>query len=222
VQPIATMAVFWVVFSQFARVPSDGLPHPVFAFIGLLPWTYFSQAVARSSGGLVGNANLISKVYFPRLIVPLATTLAPAIDFALSFVVLLGLMTWYAIVPTMAVVALPLLFLVAFLTALGVGLWLSALHVKYRDVSHLIPFVIQIWMYASPVIYPLSLVPERWRAAYSLNPLVGVIEGFRWALSGGQRPDLVAGSLSMIAVTVLLVSGLMYFRHTEREFADVI
>jgi lipopolysaccharide transport system permease protein len=221
-QPVLTMLVFWVVFSQFARVPSEGLPYPLFAFIGLLPWTYFSQAVARSSGGLVGNANLIGKVYFPRLIIPLAAALSPAVDLAVSFLVLIGLLLWYAIVPGPAVLALPLLAFIAFVTAFGVSLWLSALHVKYRDVGHVVPFLIQVWMYASPVIYPLSLVPERWRPLYSLNPMVGVVEGFRWALSGGPLPDLRAGAVSLSVVGLVLVSGLVYFRHTEREFADVI
>jgi lipopolysaccharide transport system permease protein len=216
------MLVFWVVFSQFARVPSDGMPYPLFAFIGLLPWTYFSQAIARSSGGLVGNANLIGKVYFPRLIIPLAAALSPAVDLAVSFLVLIGLLLWYAIVPGPAVLALPLLAFIAFATAFGVSLWLSALHVKYRDVGHVVPFLIQVWMYASPVIYPLSLVPERWRPIYSLNPMVGVVEGFRWALSGGALPDLRAGAVSLSVVGLVLVSGLVYFRYTEREFADVI
>lgn len=222
VQPLLTMLVFWVVFSLFARLPSDGLPYPLFAMIGLLPWTYFSQAVARSSGGLVGNANLISKVYFPRLIIPLSAALAPTVDFLLSFFVVVGLMAWYQVVPGVAVLALPAFVFVAFVTALGVSLWLSALYVKYRDVGHLVPFVIQIWMYASPVIYPLALVPERWRPLYSLNPMVGVIEGFRWALTGGAPPDPRSTTLSLLAVAVVLISGVVYFRRTEREFADVI
>jgi lipopolysaccharide transport system permease protein len=216
------MVVYWVILSRFARVPSDGMPYPLFAFIGLLPWTYFSQAVARSSGGLVGNANLIGKVYFPRLIIPLAAAITPAIDFLLSFVVLVGLMVWYGVVPTAAMLVLPGLILVAFAAALGVGIWLSALHVKYRDVAHLIPFLVQIWMYASPVIYPITLVPEPWRPLYSLNPMVGVIEGFRWALAGGAPPDLTVGAISLLVVAVVLGSGLVYFRRTEREFADVI
>jgi lipopolysaccharide transport system permease protein len=221
-QPVLTMVVFWVIFSQFARVPSDGLPYPLFAFIGLLPWTYFSQAVTRSSGGLVSNANLIGKVYFPRLIVPLAAAISPAIDFVLSFLMLVVLMVWYGVVPTPSILALPALIFVAFATAFGVGLWLSALHVKYRDVAHLVPFLVQIWMYASPVIYPMTLVPERWRGVYSLNPMVGVVTGFRWALTGGDAPDLRILAISLAVVAVLLGSGLVYFRCTEREFADVI
>jgi homopolymeric O-antigen transport system permease protein len=221
-QPVLTMLVFWVIFSQFARVPSDGVPYPLFAFIGLLPWTYFSQAVARSSGGLVGNANLIGKVYFPRLIIPIAAAVTPAIDFALSFIALIALMLWYGVMPTVAILTLPVLLLLAFATALGVGIWLSALHVKYRDVAHLVPFVIQIWMYASPVIYPLALVPETWRPFYGLNPMAGVISGFRWALTGGEAPGLLVSAVSLTVVAVVLLSGLVYFRRTEREFADVI
>jgi lipopolysaccharide transport system permease protein len=221
-QPVLTMLVFWVVFSQFARVPSDGLPYPLFAFIGLLPWTYFSQAVARSGAGLVGNSNLIGKVYFPRLIIPLAAAITPGVDFLLSFGVLAGLMLWYGVAPTWAMLAVLPLIGLAFVAALAVGTWLSALNVKYRDVGHLIPFLIQIWMYASPVIYPLSLVPERWQPLYSLNPMVGVITGFRWALTGGEPPNITSGLVSLAAVGVLLLTGLVYFRRAERDFADVI
>lgn len=221
-QPGLTMLVFWVVFSHFARVPSDGLPYPLFAFIGLLPWTYLSQAVARIGNGLVGNSNLIAKVYFPRLVIPLAAAITPSVDFLLAFVVLAGLMLWYGMVPTLAILALVPLFLLAFLTALAVGTWLSALNVKYRDVGQLIPFLVQIWMYASPVIYPVSLVPERWHTLYSLNPMVGIITGFRWALAGGEPPDLVMGWASLALVAALLCTGVVYFRRAEREFADVI
>jgi lipopolysaccharide transport system permease protein len=221
-QPVLTMLVFWVVFSQFARVPSDGLPYPLFAFIGLLPWTYFSQAVARSGTGLVGNSNLIGKVYFPRLIIPLAAAITPGVDFLLSLGVLAGLMLWYGVVPAFAMLAVLPLIVLAFVAALAVGIWLSALNVKYRDVGHLIPFLIQIWMYASPVIYPLSLVPERWQPIYSLNPMVGIITGFRWALTGGGAPNVTSGLVSLAAVAALLLSGLVYFRRAEREFADVI
>jgi lipopolysaccharide transport system permease protein len=221
-QPVLTMLVFWVVFSQFARVPSDGQPYPLFAFVGLLPWTYFSSAVARSGTGLVGNSNLIGKVYFPRLIIPLAAAMTPAVDFILSLGVLAGLMLWYGVVPTPALLAVVPLIVLTFVTALAMGTWLSALNVKYRDVGHLIPFLVQIWMYASPVIYPMSLVPERWQALYSLNPMVGLITGFRWALTGGEPPALLTGLISLAAVAVLLGTGLLYFRRAEREFADVI
>jgi lipopolysaccharide transport system permease protein len=221
-QPVLTAAIFWVIFSQFARLPSDDVPYPLFAFIGLLPWSYFAAAVTRSSTVLVSNSGLVSKVYFPRLILPLAAALVPVIDCALSFVVLGGLMAWYDVMPNAAIVTLPLLLIVAFLTALGIGLWLSALHVKYRDVGVLVPFLIQIWMYASPVIYPLTMVPPRWRQIYSINPMVGVISGFRWALTGGERPDLQVGLISLAAVTLIALGGLWYFRHAEQEMADLI
>ena len=188
-QPLLTMILFTVIFGYLARIPSDGLPYPLFAYTALLPWTYFSQALTRSGGGLVGNANLISKVYFPRLIIPLSSVVVPVVDLLLCFVILLGLMIWYGVAPTWGVLALPLFLLLALMTALAVGLLLSPLHVKYRDVGYVVPFLVQFWMFASPVIYPVSLVPEQWRLLYSLNPMVGVIEGFRWALLGKESPD---------------------------------
>jgi lipopolysaccharide transport system permease protein len=221
-QPLLTMMVFTVVFGYLARIPSDGLPYPLFAYTALLPWTYFSQALTRGGGGLVGSANLISKVYFPRLIIPLSSVVTPGVDFLLSFVILLGLMVWYGIAPTWGVFALPLFLLLALMTALAVGLLLSPLHVKYRDVGYIIPFLTQFWMYASPVIYPVSLIPERWRLLYSLNPMVGVIEGFRWALLGKESPDFGVMAVSTIVVVALLFSGLVFFKRMERTFADVI
>jgi lipopolysaccharide transport system permease protein len=221
-QPLLTVAIFTMVFGGFARVPSDGLPYPVFAFAALLPWTYFSQAVARSGISLVGDANLIRKVYFPRLIIPISAALAPLVDFFLSLLVLVGLMAWYGLRPAAGVVALPLLLVIAVATALSVGLWLTALNVRYRDVGHTIPFLLQSWMYASPVAYPVSLVPERWRFLYSLNPMAGVVEGFRWGLLGTGTPDLRVIAVSAVVVAVLLVGGVLYFRHMERTFADII
>lgn len=221
-QPLLTTAIFTVVFSSFARMPSQGVPYPLFAFTALLPWSYFSQALGRSSVGLVSNANLISKVYFPRLIIPLAVAATPLVDFGLTFVVLLALLAWYQIVPTVAIFVLPIFVLMAFLAAVAVSLWLSALNVKYRDVGHLIPFLIQIWMYASPVVYPLSLVPERWRHLYSINPMVTVVEGFRWSLLGTPPPNGTVALISSAVVLVTLAGGLMYFKATERTFADVI
>jgi len=221
-QPLLTMIIFTVIFSYLAKIPSDGLPYPIFAYTALLPWTYFSQAVGRTGGGLVGNANLISKVYFPRLIIPLASVVTPLVDLLLSFVILLGLMVWYGIAPTWGVVALPLFLFMALVTALAVGLFLSALNVKYRDVGYVIPFLTQFWMYASPVVYPVSLVPEQWRLLYSLNPMVGVIEGFRWALLGTQSPDFGVMAVSAVVVLALLFGGIVYFKHMERTFADVI
>ena len=222
VQPLVSVLIFSVIFGNFARMPSDGLPYPVFAFAALLPWTYFSQALARSGLSLVGHANLITKVYFPRLIIPFAATLAPAVDFAVAFVVLLVLMAAYGIGPGLAVLALPLFLLMALLTALAVSLWLGPLNVRYRDVGNALPFLSQIWMYASPVVYPVSIVPEKWRPLYSLNPMVGVIEGFRWGLLGKDRPDLAVMGVSAAAVLILFVAGLVWFRYMERSFADVV
>ena len=221
-QPLVTMVIFTLVFSRFANIPSDGLPYPIFAYTALLPWNYFSQAISRTSLSLVGEANLISKIYFPRLIVPGSAILAPLVDFAVAFLVLLGMMAWYGIAPNWSIVTVPLFLLLALVSALAVGLWLSALNVKYRDVRHTIPFLVQLWLFASPVAYPVSLVPENWRLLYSLNPMVGVIEGFRWALLGKQSPDFSAIALSMVVVGVLLAGGLRYFKRTERTFADII
>jgi lipopolysaccharide transport system permease protein len=221
-QPLLTMVLFALVFGRFAGIPSDGVPYPVFAYAALLPWYYFSQAVTESGRSLVGDSHLIRRVYFPRLVIPLAAVVRPLVDFALSFLVLLGLLGWFGIRPRWAVVALPIFVLLALLTALAVGLWLSALHVQYRDVGHTIPFLIQIWLFASPVAYPVSLVPEGWRFLYSLNPMVGVIEGFRWAILGKASPDIQPLLVSTVAVLLVLSTGLLYFRHTERTFADVV
>ena len=221
-QPLMTMLIFTVVFGNFAKVPSDSLPYPIFAYTALLPWNNFAQAIGRSGVSLVGNANLISKVYFPRLIIPLSAAVAPLVDFAMAFVILLAMMAWFGIAPTWGVLALPLFLLLALATALAVGLWLSALDVRYRDVGYTIPFVVQIWMYASPVAYPVSLVPERWRLLYSLNPMAGVIEGFRWALLGKGNPDFGVMTASAVVVMALLLGGIVYFRRMERTFADVV
>jgi len=222
VQPLLTMMIFTVIFSYMAKIPSDGLPYAIFAYTALVPWNYFSQAMSRSGTSLVGDANLISKVYFPRLIIPLASVVTPAVDFFLPFLILLGLMVWFGIAPTWGVLALPLFLLLALMTALAVGLWLSPLNVKYRDVGYTIPFFSQFWMYASPVVYPVSLVPEKWRLLYSLNPMAGVIEGFRWALLGKESPDFGVMAVSAAAVLVLLVGGIIYFKRMERTFADVV
>jgi lipopolysaccharide transport system permease protein len=216
------MVIFTIVFGNFAKIPSDGLPYPVFAYTALLPWTYFAQAIGRSGVSVVGSANLISKVYFPRLIIPLSAAVAPLVDFAIAFVILLVMMAWFGIEPTWGVLALPLFLLMALATALAVGLWLSALNVRYRDVGYIIPFLIQIWMYASPVVYPVSLVPEKWRLLYSLNPMAGVIEGFRWAVLNKELPDFEVIAASAIIVMMLLFGGLIYFRRMERTFADIV
>lgn len=221
-QPLMTMLIFTLVFGKFANIPSNGQPYSIFVYVALLPWTFFSEAVSRSSTSLVSDANLLRKVYFPRLIIPLAAVLTPAVDFVLSFVVLMAMMAWFGIAPTAAIVTLPLFLFLSFVTSLAVGLWLSALNVRYRDVRHIIPFVAQFWLYASPVAYPLTLVPEQWRWLYSLNPMVGVIEGFRWALLGQAIPDVKVIALSASMVTVFLVGGLIFFKRMEHTFADVV
>jgi len=221
-QPLFTMVLFTAIFGNFARIPSDGLPYPLFAYTALLPWTYFSQAISRSGTSLVDNANMISKVYFPRLIVPLAAVATPLVDFFLAFLVLLGMMVWFGVAPGWNALALPLFLLLACITALAVSLWLSTLNVRYRDVRHTIPFLMQLWMYASPIAYPVSLIPDKWRMLYSLNPMMGVIEGFRWALLGKQSPDFRVMAVSTAIILALLLGGLVYFRRMEHTFADVI
>jgi lipopolysaccharide transport system permease protein len=221
-QPLMTMMILTLIFGKFAKISSDGLPYPIFAYAALLPWNYFSQAVSRSGESLVGNARLISKVYFPRLIVPISAAVAPLVDFAIAFVVLVGMMAWYGIVPTWGMLALPLFLFFALLTALAVGVWLAAFNVRYRDVRHAIPFLIQFWMFASPVAYPVSLVPEKWRVLYSLNPMAGVIEGFRWAILGKESPDFTVMALSAAVVAAILIGGLVYFMRVEQTFADVV
>jgi lipopolysaccharide transport system permease protein len=221
-QPLLIMVIFTVVFGNFAKIPSDGLPYPLFAYTALLPWEYFSQAISRSGVSLVSDANLIRKIYFPRLIIPLAAVVTPLVDFFLSFLILLGMMVWFRVMPTWGLMALPLFLLLALLTALSAGLWLSALNVRYRDVRYTIPFLTQIWMYASPIAYPVSLIPEKWRLLYSLNPIAGVVEGFRWALLGKESPDFRIMAVSAAAVLVILLGGIVYFKKMEQTFADVI
>jgi lipopolysaccharide transport system permease protein len=221
-QPVMTMVVFSVFFGKLAKMPSDGIPYPVFAFAALLPWQLFAFALSESSNSLVSSQNLITKVYFPRLVVPIAAVLAGLVDFAIAFVVLLGLMWYYGIVPTGAIVLLPFFVLFAIATALSVGLWLSSLNVKYRDVRYTIPFLTQFWMFATPVAYPSSIVPEKWRALLGLNPMAGVVEGFRWALLGKAEGPGPLLAVSVVAVAILLIGGLMYFRQTERTFADLV
>jgi len=221
-QPVATMIVFSLFFGGLAGVPSDGLPYPVFSFAALVPWTFFSQGLLQSANSLVASQNLLTKVWFPRLAIPLATVLAGVVDFALAFVVLLFLMLGYGITPTWQVVWLPLLLLLAFVTSLGVGLWLSALNVQFRDVRYLVPFVTQLWLFATPIAYPGSLLSEPWRTLYGINPMAGVVEGFRWALLGtGTAPGPMLAVSAAVALALLL-SGALYFRRMERTFADVI
>lgn len=222
VQPTITMIIFTLIFGNLAKIPSDGIPYPVFVFTALLPWSYFAQAMVRTSSSVVSNSNLVTKIYFPRLLIPLAASVAPVVDLFFSFIVLLALMAWFKIVPTFGLLALPLFLALAIMTALSVGLWASALNVKYRDVGSIIPFLIQVWMYASPVAYPVSMVPEKWRLLYSLNPMVAVIEGFRWAFLGKGTPDLMMIAVSSAAVMALLFGGLVYYKRMERTFVDDI
>jgi len=221
-QPFLTMIVFSIFFGRLAKVPSEGIPYPVFAYTALLPWQLFAHALTESGTSLVANQQLITKVYFPRLVIPISAVLAGLVDFAIAFVVLLGMMFYYGIVPTAATLTLPLFLLLAIATALAVGLWLSALNVQYRDVRYTIPFLTQFWLFATPIAYSSSLVPESWRTLYGLNPMVGVVEGFRWALlgkAGGTGPMVI---VSALAVSILLVGGLVYFRRMEKTFADVV
>ena len=222
IQPVLAVAIFTVVFGRFAGIPSDGVPYAMFAFAAVLPWTYFAEAFRRSSVGLVGDAELIRKVYFPRIIITLALVTAPLLDFFLSLFVLFALLAWHGMAPGWAVLALPGFLLLAALLAFALGLWFGPVNVRFRDVTHTLPFLLQVWMYASPIVYPMSLVPEPWRLLYSFNPMVGVIEGFRWTLLGTPDPDFLAIGLSFGFTMPLLFGGLIFFRWMERQFADVI
>ncbi len=221
IQPFFTMVVFSLFFGRLAGVPSDGLPYPIFSYAALLPWNYFAASLSGAGESLVGSANVIRKVYFPRLVIPLGSVLSGLVDFAIAFAVLLGMMVYFGVRPTVGILLLPLFLLLALVTALAVGLWLSALNVRYRDVRYTLPFLTQFWMFATPVAYPSSLLAEPWRTLYGLNPMVGVVEGFRWALLGTQPPGAMIGVSAAVAVA-LLVGGAFYFRRVERTFADVI
>lgn len=221
-QPFLTMVIFTVIFGTLLNTPSQDLPYPLFSLSALLPWQLFASALQRSSVSLVGNANLITKIYFPRLAIPLSSVFAALVDFSISFFVLLGVMFYYRFWPGWTILWLLPIVLLALLTALSVGLWLSALNVQYRDIQHMVPFIIQVWMYASPIVYPIETIPPGfWRWIYGLNPMVGVIQGFRWALLGGNPPDLTM-LISVGVVLLLLVSGLYYFRRMEKTFADIV
>jgi lipopolysaccharide transport system permease protein len=222
IQPFMTMLVFSLFFGRLAGIPSDGIPYPIFSYAALVPWTFFAAGLAQSADSLVGSANLLKKVYFPRLAIPIAAVLSGGVDFCIAFLVLLGLMLYYGIVPTMAVVWLPCFVLLALVSALGTGLWLSAMNVKFRDVRYVVPFLIQFWLFATPIAYPSSLLHEPWRTLYGLNPMAGVVEGFRWALLGsGGGPGGMFVTSSLAAV-LILVSGAFYFRRMERTFADLV
>jgi lipopolysaccharide transport system permease protein len=221
-QPVATMVVFTIFFGWLVGVPSDGVPYPIFTFVALLPWQLFSQAVSQSGGSLVAHRELVTKVYFPRLVIPIAAVLLGIVDFLLAFVVFLAMMLYYGMTPTTAVLAVPFLVLLACLAALAIGLWLAVLNVRYRDVRLTIPYITQLWMFATPIAYPASLVPDGWRMLYALNPMVGVVEGFRWALLGTSETLHPSTYVSAVVVVALLVGGLLYFRRMERTFADEV
>lgn len=221
IQPLVTMLIFSVIFGGFAKLPSEGIPYPLFTLAALLPWQLFSEGMTRSTTSMVTNANIMTKVYFPRLLMPISGILSPLVDFLVAMVILVLMMAWYGFVPTANVIFLPAFVMLALATSLGVGLWLSALNVQYRDFQYTVPFLIQIWLYASPVVYATSLVPEQYRLLYGLNPMAGVIEGFRWALLGTDPPTGVIG-LAVVVVLVLLIGGAFYFKRMEQYFADIV
>lgn len=223
IRPFLTMIVFTVVFGKIAKLPSDGVPYPILVFSAMLPWQFFASALSESSNSLIANSNLISKVYFPRLIVPAGAVIVSFVDFLISAVILVALMLWYGFVPNWTVILLPLFIIVAFAASFGASLWLAALNVKYRDFRFVVPFIVQFGLYISPVGFSSSIVPDQWRLLYALNPMVGVIDGFRWAIIG-TKADIYWYSLleSLLVTLILVVSGLWYFRKTERTFADVI
>ncbi|MCS7469415.1 ABC transporter permease [Stieleria sp. ICT_E10.1] len=220
-RPLITSLIYTLVFSIFIRVETDA-PYVIFAFAGLIPWMYFSQALMSVTGSIVGGGAMLTKVYFPRLVLPLATVAVGLVEVALQLVVLGGLMAWFRYVPGVQVIALPIFILIAVLTALAFGIWLTALNVKYRDVGMAVPFAIQIWMYLCPIVYPITMVPEKYRMLYALNPLVGVIEGFRWCLLGSAPPDWTMMAVSLTVLVVVLLAGMAWFKKVETTFADVI
>jgi len=222
IQPLATMVVFSVFFGKLAKVPSDGVPYPLFAYCGLLPWQLFSYAMTESSNSVVSNQQLITKVYFPRLVVPVSAVISGLVDFAISFSLLLVMMPFYGVMPTARILVLPLFILFAIATALAIGLWLSALNVEYRDVRYTIPFLTQFWLLITPVAYPSSLVPAKWRPLMGLNPIAGVVEGFRWALLGNRNGSGALMMVSVVIVIALLFGGIAYFRRMESTFADLV
>ena len=222
IQPLSTMVVFSLFFGHLAKVPSEGVPYPLFAFTALVPWTFFANSLAQASNSVVLNQNLVTKIYFPRLAIPIATVLAGAIDYGLAFLLLIVLMLYYGVVPTANALWLVPFSLLALVTALGVGFWLAALNVQYRDVRYTVPFLIQIWLFATPIAYPSTLLSEPWRTLYALNPMVGVVDGSRWALLGTGSPPGAMVAASTVVALVFLVSGALYFRRMERTFADVV
>lgn len=222
IQPFFTMVIFSLFFGRLAKVPSDGIPYPIFSYAALVPWTFFANGLNLASNSLVSSANLIKKVYFPRLAMPIATVLSGVVDFVLAFIVLIGMMLYYGMFPTANVIWLPFLLFLALMTSLGVSLWLSAMNVQFRDVKYTIPFLTQFWLFATPIAYPSSLLSEPWRTLYAINPMVGVVEGFRWALLGTETAPGPIVVVSFLAALALLTSGAYYFRRMEKTFADVV
>jgi lipopolysaccharide transport system permease protein len=222
IQPFFTMVIFSLFFGRLAHVPSDGVPYPIFSYTALVPWTFFATALAQASNSLVSSANMIKKIYFPRLALPIATVLAGLLDFALAFIVLLGMMFFYRMVPTINIIWLPFFLLLALVTSLGVSLWLSAMNVQFRDVRYTIPFLTQVWLFLTPIAYPSSSIPEPWRTLYGINPMAGVVEGFRWALLGTDTAPGPMIVVSSVVALVLFLSGALYFRRMEQSFADVL
>jgi len=222
IQPFCTMVVFSLFFGHLGKMPSDGIPYPIFAFAALVPWGFFANGLSQSSNSLVGSSHLITKVYFPRLIVPLGAVFSGIVDFLVAFAVLLVMMLYYGLLPSLNILWLPLFVLLALVTSLGVGLWLSALNVEYRDVRYVVPFITQFWLFATPIAYPSSLLHEPWRTIYGLNPMVGVVEGFRWALLRSNTAPGPIIAVSAAAALVILVTGAFYFRRMEKTFADIV
>jgi lipopolysaccharide transport system permease protein len=222
IQPLMQMIVFTFIFGGIARMTSEGIPYPIFSYTALLPWGLFAKSLTDAGRSMVMNRNMITKIYFPRLIIPIASVFSGLVDFMVAFVILLGLMVYYHITPTRAILLLPLFMLLAIVAALGVGLWLSAMNVQYRDVGHVLPFLTQFWMFVTPVIYPASRIPAKWQLLYSLNPMTGVVEGFRWALLGTSSAPTSMMAVSAAISIILLIGGLFYFRRMERTFADMI
>ncbi len=222
IQPFMAMVVFSIFFGKLAKMPSDGIPYPLFAYAALVPWSFFANGLSQSSNSLVGSAHLITKVYFPRLVVPISSVISGIVDFVLAFLVLLGMIFYFGVFPTFNVIWLPFLLALAFVTALGVGMWFSALNVEFRDVRYVVPFLTQFWMFATPIVYPSSLLSEPWRTLYGLNPMVGVVEGFRWALLGAETAPGPMIIVSSLAAVIILIGGAFYFRKMEKTFADLV
>lgn len=222
VQPLFMMVVFTVIFDKIARFPSDGIPYFLFAYAALVPWTFFAKSLDRSGSSVVTQSNLITKIYFPRLIIPLSATLGGLLDFAIAFLLLVGMMIWFGVLPTWKLVVVPFYLLLTIMASLAVSLWFSALFVKYRDIAALIPLMTQVWMFACPIVYPISMVPQEWQRLYSINPMVGVIGGFRWALLGTPAPDPAVLALNVVTIAVFLLFGMAYFNRMANTFADVI